>query len=103
VKYSGFINYYIVFIESISQYNVRWLHYRGVDHGGGGGAGVLAPNICSGWALPLNWRESRRYAVGYRRGCPLLTEGGVWGAVPLPRIFFLNFYIKMVSYRAFWY
>jgi len=28
--------------------------------------------------------------------------GVVWGRCPLPRNFFLNFYIKVVSCRAFW-
>ena len=32
------------------------------------------------------------------RGCPLPTEGGS----PLPRKFFDFFYLKMVSFGAFW-
>jgi len=32
-------------------------------------------------------------------GIPLPTGVEVWGS---PEIFFLNFYIKIVSFRAFW-
>ena len=51
-------------------------------------------------------RRDNRGAEGCEEGgmgVPLPTGGEVWGgAVPPPQKFFLNFYIKIVSFRAFW-
>jgi len=49
------------------------------------------------WSRVERQRRDNRYAEG---GVTLPTGGEVW--VPPSRNFFLNFYIKIVSFRAFW-
>jgi len=67
---------------------------------GGGGTG-RAPN-----ARESRSRGDEVWGGGVGRGCgegvSLPTGDGVWGGATLPRIFFLSFFIKTVSCRAFW-